>query len=108
MSPDPVGGVFAALADPTRREIVASLARGAPQTPTTLAATLPITRQAVAKHLHALDAAGLVHAAREGREVRYRLTPEPLADAAAWLAAVGADWDDRLRRLHRLLERTPA
>lgn len=94
--------VFAALADPTRRRIVATLA-AAPATATGLAAGLPITRQAVAKHLGSLSAAGLVAAERVGRETRYRLTPEPLGDAAAWMARVGAGWDARLARLHGLL-----
>jgi DNA-binding transcriptional ArsR family regulator len=98
--------VFAALADPTRREIVERLAHDGPQTPTTLAAGLPITRQAVAKHLHALDTAGLVAPARAGREVRYRLTPAPLTDAAGWMAGVGAEWDERLARLQRALGAT--
>ena len=95
--------VFAALADPTRRRIVELLAAGPQATPTGLAAGLPITRQAVAKHLDALGAAGLVSQRRVGRETRYRLTPEPLSEAASWIASVGAEWDDRLARLARLL-----
>ena len=95
--------VFAALADPTRRQIVEQLARTGPQTPTALAAGLPITRQAVAKHLAALDRAGLVAAARSGRQVRYALTPAPLTDAAGWLAEVGGEWDERLARLRAML-----
>ncbi len=95
--------VFAALADPTRREIVERLAQQGPQTPTTLAADLPITRQAVAKHLAALDTAGLVAPARAGREVRYTLTPAPMTTAATWMAEVGGEWDERLARLHRIL-----
>lgn len=105
MSAPDAGAVFSALADPTRRRLVESLAREGPQTATALAADLPVTRQAVAKHLGQLGAAGLVTADREGREVRYRLSPAPFADAAAWMAAVGADWDDRLARLRRTLER---
>ena len=98
-----VDAVFAALADPTRRRIVELLADGDQATPTGLASGLPITRQAVAKHLDALDAAGLVAHRRVGRETRYRLTPEPLGGAASWIASVGAEWDDRLARLARLL-----
>jgi DNA-binding transcriptional ArsR family regulator len=94
-----VGAVFAALADPTRREVVRSLAERPGLTASSLAGELPITRQAVAKHLHALSGAGLVQARREGRETRYTLTPAPLADAMEWMAAVGAQWDDRLARL---------
>jgi DNA-binding transcriptional ArsR family regulator len=96
---DRVGAVFQALADPTRRQVVAMLSRAGSVTATELAARLPVTRQAVAKHLAALADAGLVSGAREGREVRYRLTPPPLRDAVSWMAAVGAEWDDRLEAL---------
>jgi DNA-binding transcriptional ArsR family regulator len=96
---DEVGAVFAALADPTRREVVRSLAAQPGLTASSLAGELPMTRQAVAKHLNALSGAGLVQARREGRETRYTLTPAPLADAMEWMAAVGAQWDERLGRL---------
>jgi ArsR family transcriptional regulator, cadmium/lead-responsive transcriptional repressor len=94
-----VGAVFSALADPTRREVVRSLADRPGLTASHLAGELPMTRQAVAKHLHALSGAGLVTAHREGRETRYTLTPAPLVDAMGWMADVGADWDQRLARL---------
>ena len=97
--------MFAALADPTRREIAKLLADRGPLTPTELAAQLPVTRQAVTKHLLALDEAGLVHSSRRGREIRYRLTPRPFEAAALWMAALGAEWDERLESLRRLLER---
>ena len=64
-----------------------------------LAGELPMTRQAVAKHLNALSGAGLVTARREGRETRYTLTPAPLAEAIEWMSEVGAAWDSRLDRL---------
>jgi DNA-binding transcriptional ArsR family regulator len=99
------GAVFAALADPTRREIARLLADRGPSTPTELAAQLPITRQGVTKHLVALDEAGLVRSSRRGRETRYRLTPRPFEAAALWMAALGAEWDERLESLRRLLER---
>ena len=73
--------VFGALADPTRREVMLSLAERPGLTASHLAGELPITRQAVAKHLGALSTAGLVEARREGRETRYTLTPAPLVDA---------------------------
>jgi DNA-binding transcriptional ArsR family regulator len=95
--------VFAALADPTRRHVVEQLARRGTLTASALAQELPMTRQAVAKHLGALDAAGLVAGERSGREVRYHLTPDALADAAGWMAEVGSAWDERLARLHALL-----
>ena len=91
--------VFGALADPTRREVMLSLAERPGLTASSLAGELPITRQAVAKHLGALSTAGLVQARREGRETRYTLTPAPLADAMEWMTDVGAEWDERLARL---------
>jgi DNA-binding transcriptional ArsR family regulator len=94
-----VGAVFSALADPTRREVVRSLASRPGLTASSLAGELPMTRQAVAKHLNALSGAGLVQARREGRETRYTLTPAPLAEAIDWMASVGAQWDERLARL---------
>lgn len=100
-----VDHVFAALADGTRRSLLSEVARRGEATPTELAAGLPVSRQAVTKHLQALAGAGLVEAAREGRETRYRPTPEPLSDAIAWMVDVGAQWDDRLRSLQRSAER---
>jgi len=105
MSEQQVGEVFAALADPTRRQVVQSLAAGSTVTASRLAEHLPITRQAVAKHLAALDHAGLVAAERRGRETHYRLTPAPLTEAASWMAGVGAQWDDRLEALRSHLTR---
>ena len=97
------GLVFSALADPHRRFMVRALADEGSVTASELAERLPITRQAVAKHLGALGDAGLVDASREGREVRYRLTPDAMADAMAWLADIGAQWDRRLAALQRRL-----
>ena len=96
--------VFAALADPTRREVIRCLAEG-PATATELASRFPVTRQAVAKHLGLLDEVGLVVATREGREMRYRLRPEPLREAMSWMATVGARWDDRLATLQQMLSK---
>ena len=91
--------MFAALADPTRRQVVRALAHRPDLTASRLAGELPISRQAVTKHLVALDRAGLVQGRREGRELRYTLTPAPLADAMAWMTDVGGQWDERLARL---------
>src|SRR3954470_2872982 len=100
------GAVFAALADPTRRRIVRALAERDAVTASSLAGELPVTRQAVAKHLAALRAAGLATAETAGRETRYRLTPAPMADAMQWMARAGGRWDERLARLEdRLAER---
>jgi len=95
--------LFGALADGTRRDVVDRLARR-PATATELAARAPVTRQAIVKHLSVLEAAGLVEGARDGRRVVYRLTPSPLNDAAAWIGAVGSEWDERLARLRKLME----
>jgi DNA-binding transcriptional ArsR family regulator len=100
---DPTGRVFDALADPNRRYVVEALAERETATATELAAELPVTRQAVAKHLAALNEAGLVESRREGRETRYELTPGPLAAAMDWMASVGAEWDSRLAALRKHL-----
>ena len=102
-----VDAVFAALSDPTRREVIRSLAERPGLTASLLAGELPVTRQAVAKHLAALSDAGLVEARREGRETRYTLTPAPLADAMEWMLSVGAEWDARLARLARRSSSAP-
>jgi DNA-binding transcriptional ArsR family regulator len=96
--------VFEALADSTRRQVMRMLAEAGPATATELASDLPVTRQAVAKHLAALAEAGLVTRDRHGRETLYQLTPEPLAEAVSWMASVGSQWDDRLQALQRYLE----
>ena len=100
-----VDAVFGALADGTRRSLLADIARRGDATPTELAADSPVTRQAVAKHLGVLADAGLVEARREGRETRYRHTPEPFSDAIGWMVDVGGRWDDRLAALQRAAER---
>lgn len=103
---DAVGQVFAALADPTRRHVIETLVRDGSTSVPALSAELPITRQAVAKHLAALGAAGLIErtAGDGGREVRYRLCPDALAPANDWIATTAAAWDDRLARLKRTVE----
>jgi len=103
MSQHGMDEVFFALADPTRREVIRRLSQDGPVTVSDLARRLPVTRQAVAKHLAALDEAGLISAEQEGRRRRYQLTPGPLADAMGWMAEVGAEWDARLDALHRHL-----
>jgi DNA-binding transcriptional ArsR family regulator len=97
--------VFTALADGTRRSVMRRLLDDGPATASALSRGLPMTRQAVVKHLRALDDAGLVAASRDGREVRYRATPAPLGDAMAWMLRTGARWDHRLERLRRQVER---
>ena len=97
--------VFTALADPSRRGIHAALAAGGPATATDLAARLPITRQAIAKHLALLAEAGLVVAEPgERRRVRYRLDSGPMKVAQQFLAALARDWDGPLAALQRQLQ----
>lgn len=101
---EPSGPVFDALADPTRREVLRRLAREGPASATGLASSLPVSRQAVAKHLAALEGAGLVEGHRRGRERLYRLRPAPLTEATAWMSDVATRWDQRLEALRRLVE----
>jgi DNA-binding transcriptional ArsR family regulator len=103
---DELGDVLAALADPTRRSLFERLAAGGPDTATHLADGLPVTRQAVVKHLQVLTSAGLLTSSREGREVRYRAEPAALADAVEWMVRTGAAWDRRLDRLRRRVQDT--
>jgi DNA-binding transcriptional ArsR family regulator len=99
--------VFTALADPTRRAILAALAADGPATTTDLAGRLPITRQAVAKHLALLAEAGLVTAEPgERRRVRYRLRSAPMQAAQQFLAALARDWDRSLEALTTHLDRS--
>ncbi|MBF6088167.1 helix-turn-helix transcriptional regulator [Nocardia cyriacigeorgica] len=98
--------VFVALADPSRRAILAELASAGPATATDLAARLPITRQAIAKHLALLSDAELVVAEPgERRRVRYRLHSAPMRVAQQFLAALARDWDGRLEVLRDHLDR---
>jgi DNA-binding transcriptional ArsR family regulator len=100
-----VDAVFAALSDPTRRHLVETLAERPGTSVTALAAELPISRQAVSKHVQMLGRAGLVSSKRRGREAQLELNRQPLGDAVAWIAMVSAEWDDRLDRLRGLLGR---
>ena len=96
--------LWAAVADPTRRRLLDALLADGEATATTLAGDLPVTRQAVAKHLSVLERAGLVDSRRVGREVRYAVLPDRLDAATEWLARVAAEWDDRLGAIKRLAE----
>jgi DNA-binding transcriptional ArsR family regulator len=103
-----VDGVLAALADPTRRQLLDQLAARGEVSATALAEGLPVTRQAVVKHLAVLDAAGLVSGHRVGREVRYEVHPAALDATARWMVALAADWDRRLAGIKRLAEAAEA
>jgi DNA-binding transcriptional ArsR family regulator len=96
--------VFVALADTTRRQLLATLADSSPKTATQLAHDFPITRQGIVKHLDLLAAAGLVTARPKGREKRYSFAPEPLDSVSAWIETIGAKWDARLQRRKDLVE----
>lgn len=98
--------VFSALADPTRRQLLTTLAKNSPKTATQLAEGYPITRQGILKHLNILEEAGLVAVTQQGREKRYTLTPEPLTEVDQWIKDLNALWDERLLRLKTMLENT--
>ena len=95
--------LWSAIGDPTRRRLLDLLVEGE-QTATTLGQQLPVTRQAVAKHLTVLDRVGLVRSTPAGREKRYRVDDTQLARAAAQLSTVGRTWDARLQRIKRIAE----
>jgi DNA-binding transcriptional ArsR family regulator len=88
--------VFLALGDPMRRRLLALLGTRGEASATDLARELPVSRQAVQKQLSTLSSAGLVAARRSGREVLFSPTPAPMSEAMAWMAEVGAQWDERL------------
>jgi DNA-binding transcriptional ArsR family regulator len=101
---DEVDSVLTALVDPTRRRLLDLLAAQGEATATKLAEQLPVSRQAVVKHLAVLDAAGLVSGGRVGREVRYSVRPAALDATARWMASLAADWDRRLATVKRIAE----
>ena len=97
-------GLWSAIGDPTRRRMIDMLLAGGSGTATSLSEQLPVTRQAVAKHLVVLDQAGLVHGTTAGRERRYRVDDTQLSRAVEQLTAVGSTWDARLQRIKRIAE----
>ena len=99
-----VDSVITALADPTRRQLLDLLATQGEATATKLAERLPVSRQAVVKHLAVLAAAGLVSGSRAGREVRYAVRPAALDATARWMSARASDWDRRLGNIKRVAE----
>lgn len=96
--------LWSAVGDPTRRRMLDLLLADGGGTATSLSQQLPVTRQAVAKHLGVLDRAGLVHGTPSGRERRYEVDETQLAQAIGQLASVGAAWDARLQRIKRIAE----
>ena len=99
-----VDELWSAVADPTRRRVLDVLLDRGQATATILAGELPVTRQAVAKHLAVLDRAGLVEGRRRGREVRYEIRPQRLDAATRSIAQVAAEWDARLSAIKRIAE----
>ena len=110
MSPSAIDeeALFEAVADTSRRRVLDLILARGEATPTALAADLPFTRQAVAKHLAVLDRVGLVESSRRGREVRYSVRPEHLDVAVRAMARVAARWDARLDAIKRLAESAAA
>ncbi len=96
---DHPGRVFAALGDPTRVQIIDWLDEGGSGTATEFAARLPISRQAVSRHLKELEEAGLIAGSKQGREMRYQLRPQQLRASAEWLEARARRWERTLQRL---------
>ena len=96
--------LWSAIGDPTRRRMLDLLLTAGAGTATTLSDDLPVTRQAVAKHLVVLDRVGLVHATTSGRERLYRIDEVQLARAVAQLSSVGSAWDARLHRIKAIAE----
>lgn len=99
-----VEDVISALADPSRRELLERLSERGTATATVLAGVLPISRQAVVQHLAVLDAVGLVHGTRAGREHRFEVRAEPLTETARWIEGLAVEWDRRLAAIKRLAE----
>lgn len=99
MTATAVGPVFAALADDTRRTVLETVGSRGSATATALASTLPVSRQAIAKHLTILQAAGLVASQRAGRETVYQVVPGSLRPLSEWAAATESAWTGRLGRL---------
>jgi DNA-binding transcriptional ArsR family regulator len=96
--------VFAALGDETRLTVLAKLLSGEPQSIARLTEGTQLTRQAVTKHLHVLESAGVVRSTRAGREALYELQPRPIEDARAYLDGIAQQWDDALARLKAFVE----
>ena len=103
-TPEQQQPIFAALADPVRRDLLLNLAEHSPRTATQLAKDYTITRQGILKHLDILEGAGLVAVYQQGREKRYTLTPEPLSELDHWIKQLTAIWDQRLLRLKAFVE----
>ena len=101
------GLVFAALGDVTRLQLVERLSVGQPQSIAQLTDGLGLTRQGVTKHLKILEQVGMVDSHREGRETRFKLSPEPIVAVQRYLEQVSLEWDEALARLKLFVEDVP-
>jgi ArsR family transcriptional regulator, cadmium/lead-responsive transcriptional repressor len=104
MFPDIDEDLWAAIGDPTRLRVLDLLLAGGPATASSLSRELPVTRQAVAKHLAVLERTGLVHPESAGREVRYLVDAEQFARACAQVGRLSQVWGVRLRRIKAIAE----
>ena len=100
--------LWEAMADPTRRKLLDLLVAGGHATATTLTADMPVSRQAISKHLSLLQRVGLIDAHRQGREVQYTVREQRLAEATGALSQVANRWDRRLRAIKQLAEQAHA
>jgi len=98
--------IFAALGDATRLRLVIRLSTGESLSITTLASGAPVTRQAITKHLHVLEQAGLIRGVRHGREQFWRIQPRRLLAARRCIEIIEQQWDDALSRLAEFAEKT--
>jgi DNA-binding transcriptional ArsR family regulator len=97
--------VFAALGDGTRLALVSKLGSGGPYSISRLTSGSRLTRQAITKHLQVLERAGLVHSIRRGRENLFEFDPKPMMELKDYLETVSRQWDERLERLKKMLEK---
>jgi DNA-binding transcriptional ArsR family regulator len=96
--------IFAALGDETRLRLVSQLCHGEPMSIARLTGTAKVTRQAITKHLHVLEGAGLVRGVRQGREQLWQLAPRKIDEARRCLDVISAQWDAALERLRQFVE----
>ncbi len=96
--------MFAALGDDTRLRLLTELSSGQPHSISQLSAGSRLTRQAITKHLHVLEGAGIVHGVRRGRENLFKFNPEPIEEVKRYLDFVSAQWDQALARLRTFVE----
>ncbi len=104
IDPDQVSDVLAALADPMRRQVLDLVAARGPVSASALANELPVSRQAIVKHLAVLERAELVASQRAGRENCFSVRSDALDATASWMASLAARWDSRLAKIKKIAE----